>query len=62
MIGPEDFVMADEDGIVVIPVNKVDLKEVLAKAKGTNELENRSRAEIRKGHSLEEIFRKHGVL
>lgn len=62
MVSPEDFIVADEDGIIVVPTDKVNLRKVLEKAKRTSEFENKARAEIRKGHSLQDVFRKYSVL
>jgi len=62
IVSPEDFIMADEDGVIVIPTDRIDIKKVLEKAKRITELENKSRVEIRKGHSLQDVFKKYGVL
>ena len=61
-VNPGDVVMADRDGVVVIPVAEVDLAEVVEKAEEVVAAERRSRQEIREGSSLLDVYRKYGKL
>lgn len=61
-VEPEDIVVADRDGVVVIPVGRVDLAEVVEKAEEVVAAERRSRQEIRSGKSLLDVYRKYGKL
>ncbi len=61
-VNPGDVVMADRDGVVVIPVADVDLAEVVEKAEDVVAAERRSRQEIREGSSLLEVYQKYGKL
>jgi regulator of RNase E activity RraA len=57
---PGDLVFGDADGVVVVPrhVEGPAIKAALAKLEG----ENRTRAALREGESLAEVFEKYGVL
>jgi 4-hydroxy-4-methyl-2-oxoglutarate aldolase len=59
-IEPGDVVLADDDGLVVVP--RAIEREVLARACEKVGAENLVRSEIRAGHSATEVFRKYGVL
>jgi len=61
-LSPGDIVFADRDGIVVIPINDVDLENVVVKAEEIVSDERRSRSEIRGGASLLEVYKKYGKL
>lgn len=61
-VEPEDVVVADRDGVVVIPLRRVDLAEVVEKAEEVVSAERRSRQEIRSGKSLLEVYKKYGKL
>jgi len=61
-VNPGDVVFADRDGVVVIPVQDVDLAEVVARTEDVVAAERRSRAEIRDGSSLLEVYKKYGKL
>ncbi|HOE20047.1 MAG TPA: RraA family protein [Spirochaetota bacterium] len=61
-VNPGDIIFADCDGVVVIPIKDVDLKEVVEKAEEVVTAERRSREEIRGGKSLVEIYKKYGKL
>ncbi len=61
-VNPGDVVMADRDGVVVIPVGDVDLAEVVEKAEEVVAAERRSRQEIREGSSLLDVYKKYGKL
>lgn len=60
-VNPNDIVMADRDGIVVIP-QTADLERVVEKAEEVVGAERRSRDELRKGASLREVYEKYGRL
>ncbi|MGI6097495.1 MAG: RraA family protein [Dethiobacteria bacterium] len=60
MVKPGDIIFADRDGIVIIPQGIE--KEVVNKALEKVEEENLVRDEIKKGVSLGEVFKKHGIL
>ena len=55
-----DLVFGDVDGTVVVP--KAVLREALGKALDKVAAENVVRADIRAGHTLVEVFDKHGIL
>lgn len=59
---PGDVIFADRDGVVVIPVADVDLKEVVERAEEVVAAERRSRQEIRGGASLLDVYKKYGKL
>lgn len=61
-VEPGDVVVADRDGVVVIPPGRTDLAEVVAKAEEIVAAERRSRQEIRDGSSLVDVYRKYGKL
>jgi len=61
-VNPGDIIFADCDGVVVIPIKDVDLKEVVEKAEEVVQAERRSRQEIRQGKSLLDVYRKYGKL
>jgi len=59
-IEPGDIVVADDDGLVVVP--RAIEREVLARACEKVGAENLVRSEIRAGHSATEVFKRYGVL
>jgi regulator of RNase E activity RraA len=59
-IEPGDTVVADDDGLVVVP--RAIEREVLARACEKVGAENLVRSEIRAGHSATEVFKRYGVL
>jgi 4-hydroxy-4-methyl-2-oxoglutarate aldolase len=59
---PGDIIFADRDGVVVIPVADVDLKEVVERSEEVVAAERRSRQEIRQGSSLLDVYKKYGKL
>ncbi len=61
-VNPGDLVMADLDGVVVIPVKEVDLQKLLTLAEERVFDERRSRQELREGRSLKEVYQKYGRL
>ncbi len=61
-VNPGDIVFADCDGVVVIPIADVDLKEVVERAEEVVASERRSRQEIRRGSSLLDVYKKYGKL
>ena len=60
VIHPDDFIIGDEDGVVVIPAAVADktLEEALGKVAG----ENTARDELAAGASMGEVFRKYNIL
>ena len=59
-IHPGDYIFGDIDGVCVIPKDIVD--EVLTAAAEVVEKENTVRANLKKGVSLEEVYRKVGAI
>lgn len=55
-----DLVVADIDGIVFVPADRID--EVMEGALSKVRSENTVREELRAGHSLAEVFERHGIL
>jgi len=60
LVHPGDFVFGDSDGVVVVPGSMV--KQVLDLAFEKVTRENHSRAELRTGAYLRDVFAKYGVL
>jgi 4-hydroxy-4-methyl-2-oxoglutarate aldolase len=60
-VQPGDIVMADTDGVVVIP-QSVNAVEVVERAEEVVRAERRSREELRQGKSLREVYEKYGRL
>jgi regulator of RNase E activity RraA len=60
LVHPGDLVVADFDGVVVVPSGIVD--DVLRVAKDKAGRENHSRAELLQGAYLRDVFDKYGVL
>jgi regulator of RNase E activity RraA len=60
LVAPGDLVVADFDGVVVIPAVAVTVAVRLASEKVTQE--NSSRAELMNGKLLRDVYRKYGVL
>lgn len=60
-VKPGDIVMADTDGVVVVP-QSVNLKELVERAEEVVRAERRSREELRQGKSLREVYEKYGRL
>ena len=56
-VRPGDIVVADDDGVVVVP--RAIAEEVLQDAMAIDEVEARMTAELRQGHPFMEVFRKH---
>jgi 4-hydroxy-4-methyl-2-oxoglutarate aldolase len=59
-VNPGDLVFGDADGVLVVPqpIVKQALKHALEKVEG----EDRTRAELREGARLADVFKKYGVL
>ncbi|VVE66793.1 aldolase [Pandoraea anapnoica] len=57
-VRPGDFILGDEDGVIVIPAALVD--EVLIEAERLTEKERSIRAELQQGLSLSEALAKYG--
>ena len=60
LVNPGDFVFADYDGVVIIPRDMV--KPVIELATDKVRRENSSRAELKKGAYLADVFKQYGVL
>ena len=58
MVNPEDIVVADQDGVVVVPKERA--AEVLVKAQALDESEHSMYPYIEKFHSIEEAVKKFG--
>ncbi len=57
-VTPGDFVLADADGVIVVPAGLA--AEVLTEAERLTKKEARIRRELDRGASLEDVLRKHG--
>lgn len=57
-VNPGDFVLGDEDGVIVVPADRVD--EVLAEAERLTKKEKLIRTELHSGLSLEQALKKFG--
>lgn len=60
LVSPRDLIVADYDGVVVIPTHL--LQKVLERAREKTFKENHSRAELEKGAYLADVYAKYGVL
>jgi len=60
LVRPGDLIFADFDGIVVVPKDVED--EALERARQKVGKESASRAELRAGKTLREVYDRHGVL
>jgi len=60
LVTPGDLVVADYDGVVVVPAASATEAVQLATEKVARE--NRSRADLRRGKLLRDVYRKYGVL
>jgi regulator of RNase E activity RraA len=60
LVNPNDLVVADYDGVVVIPAAAVDQTIKLAAEKVARE--DHSRADLKNGAYLRDVFNKYGVL
>ncbi len=59
-VKPGDLIVADFDGVIVIPTALIEATIERANAKVTGE--NNSRAELQKGAYLRDVYKKYGVL
>jgi regulator of RNase E activity RraA len=57
LVHPGDFIVGDDDGVVVIPRDKVEA--VIEKAKRIDEVERKEAEELRKGRGLVGTVKKH---
>ncbi len=57
-VRPGDFVLADADGVIIVPAGLAT--EVLTEAERLTKKEARIRRELDRGASLEDVLRKHG--
>jgi len=60
LVNPGDLLIADEDGVVVVPRQAVD--EVIRLAGEKVSRENESRGELMRGAFLRDVYKKYGVL
>jgi len=60
LVNPKDLLIADEDGVVVVPRQVVD--DVIRLAVEKVSRENDSRAELMRGAYLRDVYNKYGVL
>ena len=60
MVYPGDIVVADIDGVVVVPGDKAE--EVIEKALDVATRETKTRDELRKGAGLNDVFNKYGTI
>ena len=58
IVRPGDFILADEDGAIVIPVEHVE--SVLVEAERLTEIEKNIRKDIANGLTLAEALKKYG--
>jgi regulator of RNase E activity RraA len=56
-VRPGDFVVADRDGVVIVPAELLD--EVLVAAERLNEIEEQLRAGLRAGEDRETVYKRH---
>jgi 4-hydroxy-4-methyl-2-oxoglutarate aldolase len=59
-VTPGDYVIADEDGVVIIPERAI--QDVLAAVRSKADKEGDARADLLGGQSLREVWNRHGVL
>jgi 4-hydroxy-4-methyl-2-oxoglutarate aldolase len=60
MVYPGDLVVADIDGVVVVPGDKAE--EVVEKALDVAARETKTRDELKKGAGLNDVFKKYGTI
>jgi regulator of RNase E activity RraA len=60
LVTPRDLVFADYDGIVVVPAARV--QDVIRLANEKVSRENHTRAELKEGAYLRDVYKKYGVL
>ena len=58
IVNPDDFIFGDIDGVVVVPKDLT--VEVLLKTEAVVDRENKMRAELSKGTTVSEVYRKYG--
>lgn len=56
-VHPSDYILADEDGVVVIPSGNIE--EVLKRCKHNKEVDARCMADLKIGYTIAETFKKH---
>jgi 4-hydroxy-4-methyl-2-oxoglutarate aldolase len=56
-VRPGDLVVADRDGVVIVPTERLD--DVLIAAERLNEIEERLRAGLRAGEDREDVYKRH---
>jgi regulator of RNase E activity RraA len=60
LVNPGDLVVADDDGIIVVPGDAV--AETIRRATEKVSLENHTRDDLMKGAYLKDVYAKYGVL
>jgi regulator of RNase E activity RraA len=60
MVYPGDLVVADLDGVVVVPGDKIE--EVVEKALDVVDRESKTRDELKKGMGLYDVYKKYGTV
>lgn len=56
-IHPGDYILADEDGVVIVP--RSDIEEVLKRCKKNKEVDAKCMADLKQGRSIAETFKEH---
>lgn len=56
-IHPGDVILADEDGVVIIP--KDEVAEVVQRCRKNKEVDTKCMADLKKGRSVAETFKEH---
>jgi regulator of RNase E activity RraA len=60
IVNPGDFVLADEDGVVIVPLVVID--EVLARAEEKRCIENEVRGDLSAGNTIATTYERFGVM
>jgi 4-hydroxy-4-methyl-2-oxoglutarate aldolase len=59
-VRPGDYLLGDQDGVVVIPAEAIE--DVLRRAEAKVSKEDTSRSELERGLPINEVYQKHGTL
>jgi regulator of RNase E activity RraA len=60
MVYPGDLVVADLDGVVIVPGDKIE--EVIEKALDVADRESKTRDELKNGMGLYDVYKKYGTV